>query len=99
MEINNLNINTGASKNKQVDSGGSSKATESKNTNAESVADTVFISNESQAIKDLETSIKEEPDFDQAKVDQIKAAIADGNFAIDDEALADNIMQFEDILG
>ena len=68
-------------------------------TDAKVFIDTVFISNESQAIKDLETSIKEEPDFDQAKVDQIKAAIADGNFAIDDEALADNIMQFEDILG
>ncbi|GAA3913400.1 flagellar biosynthesis anti-sigma factor FlgM [Litoribacillus peritrichatus] len=97
MEINNLNINSSSPKAKQAETSSAGKEKSQDITSQPSAGETVFISSESKAMNDLESSIKEQPDFDTDKVAQIKAAIAEGNFAIDDEALANNIIQFEEL--
>ncbi|MFC3150020.1 flagellar biosynthesis anti-sigma factor FlgM [Litoribrevibacter euphylliae] len=99
MEINNLNINSSTHKAKQTDGAASGKSKVSTEQSNAASGETVFISSESKALKDLEASIKAEPDFDVEKVERIKAAISEGNFAIDDEALANNIIEFDDLLG
>ncbi len=99
MEINNLNINSSSPKTKQAESSSAGKEGSTDIPSKTTSGETVFFSQESKAMNDLESSIKEEPDFDKDKVAQIKAAIADGNFAIDDEALANNIIQFEELFG
>ncbi|GLQ32207.1 flagellar biosynthesis anti-sigma factor FlgM [Litoribrevibacter albus] len=99
MEINNLNINSSSHKAKQADGSTSGKSKVSTEKAQPESGETVFISSESKALKDLEASIKAEPDFDVEKVERIKADIAEGKFVIDDEALANNIIEFDDLLG
>jgi negative regulator of flagellin synthesis FlgM len=99
MEINNLNINSSSTRAKQVDGQAAGKGKPSTEQNAPVKGETVFISEESKSLKDLESTIQQQPDFDVDKVDKIKAAIAEGNFVIDDEALANNIIEFDDLLG
>jgi len=99
MEINNLNINSSSHKTRQADSQSPGKGKVSVDEAKPASGETVFISSESKALKDLESSIKAEPDFDVEKVERIKAEIAEGNFVIDDEALANNMIEFDDLLG
>ena len=54
--------------------------------------DSVQISEEAMKLSNLAQSA---PDIDQEKVAAIKAAIEDGSYQVDSQALAKNIIQFE----
>ncbi|MFD2180285.1 flagellar biosynthesis anti-sigma factor FlgM [Veronia pacifica] len=60
--------------------------------------DAVSISSESRAIGVLNQQIAGQDQFDAAKVDKIKSAIANGSYQIDADKLALNMLKFEDEL-
>lgn len=72
-----------------------------KSTSGESVEkstladDTVQLSGAAQVLKEQEAKISQMPDIDMDKVEQIKQAIAAGEYKIDTEKLASNMMQMD----
>jgi negative regulator of flagellin synthesis FlgM len=61
--------------------------------------DSVELSHEAQALKKLETHIMASSDVDQRRVDNIRQAISDGSYAINDESIAEKMMESSDIHG
>ena len=60
--------------------------------------DSVSITAQAQQIQNVQTKMADLPEIDQKKVDEIKAAIAEGRYKIDPEKLATNIATFENEL-
>ncbi|WP_220737901.1 flagellar biosynthesis anti-sigma factor FlgM [Shewanella sp. c952] len=61
-------------------------------------ADSVSITPQAQQLQNVQTKMADMPDIDQKKVDEIKAAIAEGRYKIDPDKLATNIANFENDL-
>ncbi len=61
--------------------------------------DTVELTSSAQLLSRLEDSLKAAPAVDAAKVAEVKAAIASGNYDIDSSAIADAMLRFERSLG
>ncbi|ABZ75989.1 anti-sigma-28 factor, FlgM [Shewanella halifaxensis HAW-EB4] len=61
-------------------------------------SDSVSITAQAQQIQNVQTKMADMPEIDQKKVDEIKAAIAEGRYKIDPEKLATNIANFENEL-
>lgn len=60
---------------------------------ATSTQDSVKLSPEAQALKRLEAQISASPDIDSTRVAAIKRAIAEGNFEINVERIAERMLQ------
>ena len=58
-----------------------------------SVSDNVEITDTSSRMRDLETQLADIPIENSGKVDSIRQAIADGTFAVDEEVVAENMVQ------
>lgn len=58
-------------------------------------ADSVELSNQVQSLQSLEARIKDMPDIDQGRVDNIKSALANGEYEINYDRLAAAIQRFE----
>ncbi len=65
----------------------------------ENGTDNVQLSPEAQALKRLEAQINASPDIDIGRVAAIKRAIADGNFEINVERIAERMLQQDNLLG
>ena len=63
------------------------------------VAKDVQLSQEAQSIKRLETKIESSEGVDTAKVDHIKQQIADGNYEINSQSIAEQILKQDQLLG
>ncbi|MDH5426245.1 MAG: flagellar biosynthesis anti-sigma factor FlgM [Gammaproteobacteria bacterium] len=63
-----------------------------------STADTVSITGEASRIRELQSSLANVPDIDLEKVESIKKEIASGNYPIDHERIAGNLLDLEKIL-
>ncbi|MDH5392171.1 MAG: flagellar biosynthesis anti-sigma factor FlgM [Gammaproteobacteria bacterium] len=63
-----------------------------------SSADTVSITSEANKIRELQSSLANAPDIDLAKVESIKQEIANGNYPIDHERIASNLIDLEKAL-
>lgn len=61
--------------------------------------DTVRISDTAQALQRSAGENNRDADVDSDRVAQIKAAIADGSYRIDNERIADRMLQFEKLFG
>ena len=61
-------------------------------------ADSVSITPQAQQLQNVQTKMADMPDIDQKKVDEIRAAIAEGRYKIDPDKLATNIANFENDL-
>ena len=66
---------------------------------AASGGETVNLTSGGQLLSRLEQSLAAAPAVDSAKVAEVKAAIASGNFEIDSSAIADAMLRFERSLG
>ncbi len=53
----------------------------------------IRLSDLSTQIHQLETKLSKEPAFDAARVEEIKAAIRDGSYQVNAEAVADKVIQ------
>lgn len=60
--------------------------------------DTVSITSEANKIRELQNSLSNVPDIDLAKVEAIKQEIANGNYPIDHERIASNLIDLEKTL-
>jgi negative regulator of flagellin synthesis FlgM len=56
--------------------------------------DNVSLSDKAKNLKELEASIKSQPDVDKEKVERIKAAIADGSYSVNSEKVAQKMLEF-----
>ena len=61
--------------------------------------DTVQLTSGAQLLSRLEKTLASSPGVDAAKVAEVKAAIAEGNYEIDSGAIADAMIRFERSLG
>lgn len=61
--------------------------------------DTVNLTSGAQLLSRLQDSLAAAPAVDSAKVAEVKAAIASGNYEIDTSAIADAMLRFERALG
>jgi negative regulator of flagellin synthesis FlgM len=59
--------------------------------------DTVKLSGAAQTLQNQESKINGLSDIDQQKVDQIKQAIASGNYKIDSQKLASNMASMDSL--
>jgi negative regulator of flagellin synthesis FlgM len=60
--------------------------------------DTVRLSDTAQALQ-RSTNTQSNADVDTDKIDRIKAAIDDGSYRIDNERIAERMLQFDKLLG
>lgn len=60
---------------------------------ANSVSDSVNLTDASSLLGELETQLSELPTQDSTKVDSIRRAINDGSFVVDEEAVAEGMVQ------
>src|SRR4051812_22930403 len=58
-------------------------------TTAKAAADSVNLSSQAQALKSLEEKIQKLPDINDKKIAEIRAALASGQYSIDDLVVAD----------
>ncbi|WP_064605489.1 flagellar biosynthesis anti-sigma factor FlgM [Photobacterium sp. J15] len=77
---------SGAAKNQQLAASGSGPK------------DAVSLSSQGKAVGQIHQQLAAEPSFDSAKVAAIKDAISNGEYQIDAEKLASNMLKFEDEL-
>ncbi len=82
---------------------GSSTETKSKaaggiSSPANNSTDKVSLSEESQQVSSLQQQLNNSPAIDQAKVDSIKQEIANGNYPLDAEKIANNLFNLEQSL-
>ena len=61
--------------------------------------DTVNLTSRAQLLERLDKSLSALPDVDAARVDEIKAAIANGEYEIDADAIASAMLRLERELG
>lgn len=100
-DINNINIGTRASQNRN---GSAPIEVKSSATPAPSAApsnegDKVLLSQEAQGMTRLQSKIASTPDVDMEKVEAIKRAIAEGKFEFNPERIAENLINQENLLG
>lgn len=96
--INPLGRSVTGSVNSNTERSQSNKAAdnaESSSTSRTSTEDTVSLSQESQQVSGLQQQLKDSPAIDQAKVDSIKQEIANGNYPLDAEKIAVNLINLE----
>ncbi|MFV7784371.1 MULTISPECIES: flagellar biosynthesis anti-sigma factor FlgM [Shewanella] len=98
IDIKHVNTNT----NSRIGSANSSKASLGKDsattasTQSNTIkGDSVSITSQAQQLQSAQAKLNDIPEIDIKKVEQIKAAIAEGRYKIDADKLASNIAQFE----
>ena len=71
---------------------------DTKTSPSNSSEDTVSLSQESQQVIELQQHLKSTPEIDSAKVEAIKQEIANGNYPLDPEKIAQNLFNLEQSL-
>lgn len=59
------------------------------------VGDTVRLTDAAQALSRLEAQVKSAPDVDSQRVEQLRAAIANGSYKVDADAIAAKLLNFD----
>ncbi|MET0379008.1 MAG: flagellar biosynthesis anti-sigma factor FlgM [Spongiibacteraceae bacterium] len=72
-------------------------ATPQPGTTAKAAVDSVSLSSNAQAVKALEEKIQKLPDVNEKRVAQIKAALASGEYSVDDLVVADKLLNLDDL--
>lgn len=99
--INPLGRSVAGSVNNNAEKAQTSKTSngaENNTANRTATEDTVSLSQESQQVSGLQQQLKDSPAIDQAKVDSIKQEIANGNYPLDAEKIAVNLINLEQTL-
>ena len=76
-----------------LDKGSASKSTQQADSKTEAASDNVTLSATSVQLQSLETGLSTGEVFDANKVEEIKAAIARGDFSVDTAKVADGLLQ------
>ena len=106
MDVNNLNSNSPADRRlreaeahqtrdgagREVGNRGADEARQSRQ------SDEVRLSSQAQQLRDLESQVAGQDAFDRDRVDEIRAAIAEGRYHVDPERLAERFLRLEQTL-
>lgn len=99
IEINNIGPsrpdNSRSQGAKSAPSPESQKGTDKAPSSGSSSADNVSLSSEAKNLARIESEIKALPEVDQARVDEIKARIEQGQYQIDNDNLAQKMLDLE----
>ncbi len=66
-------------------------------TAAKVASDSVNLSSQAQALKALEGKLQKLPDVNEKRVAEIKAALASGEYSVDDLVVADKMLGFDEL--
>ena len=103
IDTNNINApGAGIARGRTAPSGGANTAPTpplGNQTDSSKSADSVELSQQAQTMSRIESGIKASPDVDMDKVEAIKTAIAEGRFEINADAIADKMMNQDELLG
>ncbi len=64
---------------------------------AKAATDSVNLSAQAQALKALEEKLQKQPDVNEKRVAEIKAALASGNYSVDDLVVAEKLLGFDEL--
>lgn len=64
---------------------------------AKTATDSVNLSAQAQALKALEGKLQKLPDVNEKRVAEIKAALASGDYSVDDLVVADKLLGFDEL--
>lgn len=64
---------------------------------AKAASDSVNLSAQAQALKALEGKLQKLPDVNEKRVAEIKAALASGEYGVDDLVVADKMLGFDEL--
>jgi negative regulator of flagellin synthesis FlgM len=64
---------------------------------AKASADSVNLSSQAQGMKAMEQKLQKLPDVNEKKVAEIKAALASGEYSVDDLVVADKLLGFDEL--
>lgn len=64
---------------------------------AKAATDSVNLSPQAQTLKALEEKLQKLPDVNEKRVAEIKAALASGNYSVDDLVVADKLLGFDEL--
>jgi negative regulator of flagellin synthesis FlgM len=64
---------------------------------ARAATDSVNLSSHAQSLKALEEKIQKLPEVNEKRVAEIKAALASGNYSVDDVVVADKLLNFDEL--
>ena len=96
ININNLNNQTQVNQNKQTQVKQQAEQVSTANTQVKQPrADSVSITPQAKQLSELQKKANEAPVVDQKKVDELKKAIASGDYKVDPQKLAASIANFE----
>jgi negative regulator of flagellin synthesis FlgM len=96
--VNPLGRTTTGSLSSNTEKTQSNSKAEKSSSSSVSSEDTVSLSAQSQQVSGLQQQLKNTPAVDQAKVDSIKQEIANGNYPLDAEKIAENLINLEQSL-
>ncbi|MFP8966302.1 flagellar biosynthesis anti-sigma factor FlgM [Pokkaliibacter sp. CJK22405] len=97
IDINGLGINQPASSSRVKTQTTEQQKTSDTGTTAAS-GDKVQLSSEAMSLQSLEDQVHQLSDFDQDKVDRVKAAIADGSYSVDANSTARKMLDFDALM-
>lgn len=96
ININNLNNQTQVHQNKQTQNKQDAAQTANNNAQVKNVAhDSVSLTPQAQQFKELQKKSGDAPSVDQKKIDELKKAIASGEYKVDAEKLMNNMISYE----
>lgn len=98
-DITSLGRNTQQSGDRQVQSIQRDTARPSSNrsdSSSSSSSDKVSLTSTAARLKELELQLASQPDVDMSKVSEVQTAIANGNYDVNPESIADKMMNFEE---
>ncbi len=90
----NQNVRLDSAKQQAADTANKQAQTNPVNT-AKTAADSVSLTAQAKQLKNLSEKAEQAPGFDEKKVNELKKAIANGEYKIDAEKLAENISNME----
>lgn len=64
---------------------------------AKAGTDSINLSTQAQALKALESKLQKLPDVNEKRVAEIKAALASGEYSVDDLVVADKLLGFDEL--
>lgn len=82
---------------KTSDDNGAAKANSSASA-ANSASEQVNLTNSAQKVDQVISSLSAEPVVDRQKVDEIKSALAEGRYEVNSSAIADKLIEIDELL-
>ena len=73
----------------------SSNASKTPEAREQSNKDTVKISDDANNLREMQARLERQESFDEARVSEIRQAISEGNYPIDNERLAEKFLELE----